>query len=168
MRKRRCVGHLVCKGSNISQQIANMRQHRHSGCWKRELSSEHWGHTAAERPVCRWNSSALASMGSDQKTNGDWSLIRPEKDEVKRVWLQLHKHLAQCHFDIRICRGSLRATHCAQAPVSSAVHLGPVELKADSGLSLTANTMSKWLQLRLLQRWTISCGNCDGNSHPAP
>lgn len=34
-RKRRCGGHLVCaKGSNISQQIANMRRHRHSGCWK--------------------------------------------------------------------------------------------------------------------------------------
>lgn len=128
-----------------------------------EQHSEHWEHTAAERLVWRWNSSAMASMGPDQKTNGDQSPIRMEGDEVKRVWLQLHKYLAQCQFDIQICRGSLRA---AQALVSSAVHLGPVEPKASSGLSLAANTLSKWLKLRSLQRWTISCGNCDGNSHP--
>lgn len=68
----------------------------------------------------------MASMGPDQKTNGDGSPIQPEKDEVKRVWLQLHKYLAQCQFDIRIRSGALRA---AQALVSFAVHSGPVELK---------------------------------------
>lgn len=128
------------------------------------VHSEHWGQTAAKRLVYRWNSSAMASLEPNQKTNGDGSPIQLEKDEVKRVWLQLHKYLAQCQFDIRIRRGSLRA---AKALVSSAVHRGPVELTASSCFSLTANTMSKWLKLRSLRRRTISCGNCDGSSHPA-
>lgn len=112
----RCVGHLVCaKGSNISQQIANMQQHRHSGCWKGELSSS--PHQAQRTHWCNEARASLAfkcyaSMGPDQKTNGDRSPIRPERAEVKRVWLQLHKYLAQCQFDVRICRVSWAAQGC--------------------------------------------------------
>lgn len=112
----RCVGHLVCaKGSNISQQIANMQWHRHSGCWKGELSSSphraqrtHWCNEARVSLAFK----CYASMGPDQKTNGDRSPIRPERDEVKRVCLQLHKYLAQCQFDVRICRVSWAAQGC--------------------------------------------------------
>lgn len=86
-----------------------------SGCWKGELSSSR--HRAQRTHWCNEARASLAfkcyaSMGPDQKTNGDRSPIRPERDEVKRVWLQLHKYLAQCQFDVRICRVSWAAQGC--------------------------------------------------------
>lgn len=121
---------------------------------------------------------------------GNWTAVHGEHSghtaakftagiqELRLAWDWTRKHTASGHRETRWSGCDYNYTsiwpNASLTYNFTVVHWGllgpvwaPVGLEESFGFSLTTKTMCKTLKLRSLHHWTISCGNCDGNSQPA-